>query len=282
MIHFKNTDTASFVVARQQLHQAIQIPAAVARSFLPYRQDDSHASLDWLSRPKALASQWIGHSSRYRLALRFEDFTLLWLDGNLQIMGAYALHDRTFSDCLAWTAYWLEVIGFSPADFQWKLPYALPDYATDQGKRFSYDPEGAFDELAHYFSLVDALLRANINNRKDASPVRCWPHHFDLSTLITLQPHQDPEKIRSVSAGLSPGDAFYPEPYAFITPWPYPEASEELLPDLGEGSFWHRHEWVGVVLPAKAIAKKESQAAQRARLQTFFDRGLSEMITLVS
>lgn len=65
--------------------------------------------------------------------------------------------------------------------------------------------------LAECFALGDAALR-----RMGGEPV-LWPEHFDLA--ITLD---------EVNFGVSPGDGYLAEPYAYVGPW-----------QLREGAFWN-------------------------------------------
>ena len=55
--------------------------------------------------------------------------------------------------------------------------------------------------------------------RADGSPVRCWPHHFDIATLLTIAPGQ------TIGVGLEPGDGYYDEPYWYVNQYPAPSAT---------------------------------------------------------
>src|SRR4029079_7803840 len=93
-----------------------------------------------------------------------------------------------------------------------------------------------------------------------ASDVRCWPHHFDIATLIT------PAEGKSVGVGLEPGDNYYDEPYFYVNMLPAPDA--KALPDSLEGDgVWHTQEWIGAVLPVSRITS-DSQS-QESQVQRF-------------
>jgi hypothetical protein len=70
-------------------------------------------------------------------------------------------------------------------------------------------------ELAAWFANAEYLLvcvqRQMIGHELTASDVRCWPHHFDLATLISF-PTRETDVTGYVGAGLSPGDEYYNEP----------------------------------------------------------------------
>jgi len=82
--------------------------------------------------------------------------------------------------------------------------------------------------------------------------VLCWPHHFDIATLITLDVDEpDPETARSINVGLSPGDESYDEPYFYVTPWPEPREPEKEV--LAGGGLWHKEDFTAAVLPASRL-----------------------------
>jgi hypothetical protein len=67
--------------------------------------------------------------------------------------------------------------------------------------------------IATWFATGDAGLRAVFNG---TDPI-LWPEHFDVAVVID-----------EVNYGVSPGDAEYPRPYAYVAPW-----------RARSGSFWN-------------------------------------------
>ena len=110
------------------------------------------------------------------------------------------------------------------------------------------------DWFAAATSVLDPLAAA----QPGASPVRVWPHHFDIATLVTLA-----EGV-SVGVGMSPGDGTYDAPYFYVTPWPYPETG--ALPELSRGARWHTDGWVGAVMPGSALPDTAQREAIVAAL----------------
>jgi hypothetical protein len=97
-----------------------------------------------------------------------------------------------------------------------------------------------------------------IGRKFAASPVRCWPHHFDLATLTTL-PARNADATGYVGAGLSPGDEYYDEPYFYVSV--YPEPDPATLPKLPMLGHWHLRDFMAAVAPAhKIVAAKNQQA----------------------
>jgi hypothetical protein len=143
-------------------------------------------------------------------------------------------------------------------------PYEIPAHAIAQGAPYGV-PEiaGFLHELSVWFADAEAALdrvRQQMRRRSlTASPVRCWPHHFDLATLISLDEGAG-EHGRSVNAGLSPGDEHYDEPYYYVTPYPRPNAA--ALPPLPKLGHWHTRDFTAAIAPASQIVKAKDRKAE--------------------
>jgi hypothetical protein len=209
---------------RLQLHWAAQIAAGVGRTVLPPQPDDSHSALTWSHDHRALVQPQSG--------LRLHDLTLLLLrDG--AVVDLFALTGRTLDDGYR---FYEERLGRAIDRPGEAVP---PDHAVAHGAAFA--PNG--DDLARFDRLyADAAthLEAFRAERPGASPVRCWPHHFDIASLVALGGEH------TIGAGFVPGDAQFPEPYWYVTPWPYPEDRASFAP-LSQG-FWNTEGWFGAVL----------------------------------
>ena len=91
--------------------------------------------------------------------------------------------------------------------------------------------------------------------------MRCWPHHFDIATLIEVSPKQ------TVGVGMEPGDVYYNEPYFYVNMSPSP-AVDAPRAALSGGGAWHTHEWIGAVLPATRIGTTNQREQCMAFLQS--------------
>ena len=130
-----------------------------------------------------------------------------------------------------------------------RLPYDMPPHPIADGGAYGDGLEdGALEELARWFACGDLLLN-NVRDANQGSDVCCWPHHFDIATLISLD-EDSGEDARSVGVGLSLGDENYAEPYIYVSPWPYPENSD--LPELGAGH-WHTDGFTAAILTSADI-----------------------------
>jgi hypothetical protein len=156
-------------------------------------------------------------------------------------------------------------------------PYEMPAHAISQGA--AYGPAGLTDalaELAAWFGnaalLLGSIQRQMIGRKFAASPLRCWPHHFDLATLTTL-PARNSDTIRYVGAGLSPGDEYYGEPYFYVSV--YPEPDPAALPSLPTLGHWHLRDFMAAIATAhKIVAAKSQQAETDDFLRAAIDGGI--------
>lgn len=213
------------VSARLQCHHAVQLNTHFARAYIPAKADDSHTSLSWREDLAALAGRPAVNG--WRVAIRLADLTVLLIpDG-----GSFPLDGRTFAEGLDWLASRVKTSGLDPARLYHPLHFSIPPL---DGPFHVRDQTDDLRRLAGCYEKADAVLEAI------ASPLRCWPHHFDLAVQIKL------EGERSIGVGMSPGDDDYPQPYFYVSPWPYPEASR--LPPLPPFAKWHTAGWTGAVI----------------------------------
>ena len=250
--------------ARIGLHWAAQLLSAPGMSLLPTAEDYSHGNLGWDSALGLLTSRRVG-SDGLRAALVFEGLELAVLDGERE-RSSLRLAGRSLDEALGWLARELAPNGPALA-----LPsHEMPSEPVGEGGVFSDAGANARAELAAWFANAFALISESVMKEDAASEVRCWPHHFDVASLITLDAAADAETARSIGVGFSPGDGSYAQPYFYVTPWPYPEA--EVLPSLPAGADWHRTGWTGAVLTAEAVlaipADKQERSVQGALAQS--------------
>ena len=262
---FRDVDRRRLSEGRLQAHYAAQWLARTARAYIPPQPDDSHTSLRWdhdldgfMTRP------WRDHA---RLSLQIPHLTLALHGGNEPgHTQSLPLAGRTDAEVRHWLGQRLGARGLD----QWALdapsPYAMPAHAIAQGA--AYNADGAADalaEIAACFANAELFLgrieRQMIDRKLSATPVRCWPHHFDLATQ-TMLPTPDPDMTGYVGAGLSPGDEYYDEPYFYVSIYPEPEPS--ALPALPPLCHWHTQEFTAAILPAHKILAAKDQPAETA------------------
>ena len=262
------------VDTRLQLHHAAQLVAAVGGSLLEPRPDDSHPNLGWCADLGALAGHRIPGKRPFQSALQIAEARLLLLDAEGSVETSFALAGETMSAGAAWLAREIEGRFEIPLTDGLRLPgYELPTHAVQRGEPFSAVPT-ACAELGRYYAVADAELSAIASRTDGASDTRCWPHHFDLATLISVERDVGGGASKTIGIGLSPGDGSYAQPYWYVSPWPYPAAAT-ALEKLVDGAHWHREGFTAAILTGTALLGGGPDAEQLTRLRRFLDAAIA-------
>lgn len=261
---------ADLVSARLSLHWAAQIVSAAGSSWLPAADDFSHTALLWDHGLAGLTSQEL--FGGLRAGLRFETLELVLLDKEGGELDALPLASKTLDEGLGWLAAALsERLG--EARELTRPTHDLPEHPAGQGEPFAVVCRESAGELARWFGNAARALTPTVDAVPTASPLRCWPHHFDIATLITLVADEDAEKAKSVGVGMTPGDGSYAEPYVYVTPWPYPDGMTLL--ELPAGGRWHMEGWFGAVLTGTRLLERSEPVGQGGLLLTFLDAAVA-------
>ncbi len=262
---------ASLGDARLQLHHAAQFATAMGISYLPHAADDSHTTLEWLPAHGALALQ-AGPlpAATIRLAVRVMDLALLVLSGE-RVTASYTLTGKTIEQATAWLRQELAQAGVDANAYTLARHYDIPAHPVGSGEPFSADA-ARLEQLARWIGNASSALEAT-REASNGAAVRCWPHHFDIATLVTVRPGV------TVGVGLEPGDGYYDEPYFYVNA--HPEPSVDALTDsLEGGGQWHTREWIGAVLPGSHLS--EDAAKQEPKVRAFLDSAVRACRQLVS
>lgn len=250
----------ALVKARTLAHHAAQWPTKAARANLQALPDDSHSSLEWDGEHGALFSQPLpAGGADVRVGLRLGGLALILKRGNL-VLDTYELAGRRDSMVGVWLDSALRALGLKAAT-DVTLPYTIPSHPVARGSAYAFSGEmEAFDELVRWFEAAADLLEEIGAECTDAQAgaVLCWPHHFDIATLLNFEASSD-GGARSIGAGFSPGDHYYHQPYVYVSPWPHLKAAG--LPALPPPGHWHTHEFVGAVATAEQILALDDRRA---------------------
>ncbi|HEX3551747.1 MAG TPA: hypothetical protein VIA62_00785 [Thermoanaerobaculia bacterium] len=266
-------DPRALTDARLQLHWAAQAAAAVGKQLLPHQPDYGEQSFQWLAGPRALGQGIVDGTRPFRSAVRPSPAALLLLDENGATLAELPLEGRTLDAAYEWVRVEVERLLGRPLEKPLERPGEdFPANPVGSGAPFS-TAAPACAEVGRYFADADRALRALAARNRGASPVRCWPHHFDIATLILLDSGADPEKARSIGVGLSPGDGAIAEPYFYVLPWPAPPT--HALPGLAGGGRWQTVGWVGAVLEASSFTQAGSNGSQARRVEDFLDSAVA-------
>ncbi len=249
--------------SRLVLHYAAQLVAAVGRSLVPAVPDDGHTSLEWHRPSRSFVGREVPGDRPWRAALHAADLSIAVLTAGDEF-GRLALAGHTMTEALAWILAQARELG-APADrLTQDAPYTLPPHALAARSAFAVPADGSLAELGDWFTNGDALLRGVAEGWAGSAPVRVWPHHFDVGSVLPLGRALG-ENAASIGVGLSPGDEGIGEPYLYVTPWPAPDP----LPPLPAGGRWHRDGWTGAVLKGSEIVAAGAGPAQAAAAGLF-------------
>jgi hypothetical protein len=232
------------VAARIQAHWAAQVVSALGTALLPHREDYSETNLGWDHDRQALMGRSVqGVTAGLRVA------DLVWLVAGPRPAERSAV-GSTIADGLRWLHSVAVENGLAnrPLDHG---SYDLPPHELARGGRFEL--VSGLDEVAAWFDVASLAIGRIAEGARGADEVRCWPHNFDLATLLPLGTG------RTIGVGLSPGDADIPEPYFYVTPHPRPEPGEG--PVVLPSGRWNERGWFGAVLRGSEIPSDDPRTA---------------------
>ncbi len=234
--------------ARTEAHAAVQLLFRAAVANLVPRPGHEHTNLGWHVSEAQFETHAL-NAAGLKASLALDPLTL--------VVGSEMLHleGTSVSEALAWLDAQLQDQGLQPASGV-AITYDLPEAVTALTV-FSDVP--GLSALAAWFQLATQSLEALAQELSDITPgpsaVRCWPHHFDIATYVSLE-SGDPETARGVGVGLSPGDGSYDVPYFYVNAWPH--LGVDTLGDPVAPGHWHTHGFVGLIATAPEILLLEN------------------------
>jgi len=272
---------AVLAAAVREAHWAVQTIAAAGETHLTHAADTSHTAMSFDPARRAFMGEPLpinGGVLRVAVAVATLSISIVDADGNE--LGARPLAGATFDDAMTWTDEALHEGSRGSLTGPLVRPaYAMPTHALESGARFETDGP-ALTELAAWYATAQAAM-VEISEREEVTPILCWPHHFDLATLIVARRSDAGEMTATIGVGLSPGDDAFEEPYWYVNFWPHPPRLPAPLPLL-PGGRWHTDGFVAAVLPGSEIAS-QADGEDRARLvRTFLDAAIAANRALLS
>jgi hypothetical protein len=242
--------------ARLQLHYAAQFAAAAGISYLPHEPDDSHMQLQWVPEFAGLFSRLIPAKKPFRIGVRFVELALLVVPEPRTTIAESRLNRCTVPESLSWLRTQIELQGADVERYTLRRSYEIPYHPLASGGAFDTTERAEFDEMSKWFSNGAVILGDLVRSTPGAHEVRCWPHNFDIATMIDVAPNH------AISVGMEPGDKYYDEPYFYVTISPPPITSDVRSRPLSGNGSWHTNAWTGAVLPASRLGAPATQESQ--------------------
>jgi hypothetical protein len=253
-------DWSALHEARLQAHYAVQWLARAARAYVPPRADDQHTNLGWDDAIAGLTSHALPQG--VVLGLKVSDLTLILRDSPaMKETQALSLAGRREAEIREWLGRHLGARGLDADALDAPSPYRMPEHPIGSGAPYgAAGLAAALGALGAWYANADQVLgetRQRIAARGiDAPPVRCWPHHFDLDSLVGLGAGA---AMRTVGVGFCPGDTYYDQPYFYVSCYPPPNVA--ALPALPPVGHWHTHHFTAAVAVADRIVAAGDQQA---------------------
>ncbi len=249
------------VEARLQAHFGAQVASGFGRTHVPKQDDDSHTALYWRGDQAGLQSSESTGAKPLRSVLEFSPFRLSLVDHSGDRKAEWIPGGRTLVEGDRWLSVAVAEAVAEPAAPIAALHYEMPDHELASGAAFRGDLDDGIGEIGKWLGNAYHLLLETAKAENSASEIVCWPHHFDIATLIDLG------EGRSIGVGLSPGDASYAQPYLYVSPYPYPKL-EDLAP-LGDCGHWHTTGFTAAILEATEVVESSSALEQQAACRQF-------------
>jgi len=275
--HMDSVKGARVSEARMEAHFAVQWLERVADRLLPAQPDHSHTSLGWDHRLSALSTHPLPtRRGPIRLALHLPGLCYQIID-EAGVVEELPVTDRTHLAAGKWLQQALSGYGAFVPTLLDSADLPISDHYVARAERYqAYRMGKSLQALARWFGNA-ALVLEEVKADLDAgqklpgpSPVRCWPHQFDMATLVNLEAG-NADTTPAVRLGFSPGDAAIALPYFYVTPWP--PLAVAHLPRLPSPGRWETNHFVGAIADADAIANSDHQHAKvRVFLSGSFER----------
>jgi hypothetical protein len=264
-------DWSALHEARLQAHYAVQWLARAARAYAPTRVDDHHTNLGWDDAIAGLTTHALAQG--VVVGLQICDLTLTLLDRQerkeAQVLG---LDGRREAEVREWLGRHLGARGLDADALDTPSPYQMPEHPIGRGAPYGAARlAGALGALGAWYANANQVLgqtRQRIAGRGiDAPAVRCWPHHFDLDSLVALGAGA---AMRTVGVGFCPGDTYYDQPYFYVSCYPPPDVT--ALPALPGVGHWHtQHFTAAVAVADRIVAAGDQQAVTQDFLRAATD-----------
>lgn len=140
------------------------------------------------------------------------------------------------------------------------VDYRIYDKDYSSGNQGNYSGEKASAYWNVLKQIYFVLLEFKGSLIEETSSINFWPDHFDIAMLWfsgRLIPGKDPSdwdhSREQMNFGFSTGDDEIPEPYFYMTAYPF---NEELTKSkLPNNAFWHTEGWKGAVLKYSELTK---------------------------
>ncbi len=228
----------------EQIHLAAQYLAAAGISFLDKKEDDSHTNLAWEVENNRLATHSFGNGTN-QVGLNLLSTNLEWLvNGTAE--ATIDLQTSTHSEILNWLnnqAQKHQIDKEYRYDFHYELPY--PSISED----YKFQIDNTESKIyAEELNRAQTSFQSFLSENNLDSPIRVWPHHFDLGIYSQL----DQSENTFLAAGLAIPDTLVDGLYYYASGY---KDGKEIVTKTFKGmdrGDW-RSDWDGATLASEGV-----------------------------
>lgn len=254
-----SADLDSFAASRTELHHAILLIASAGEALADPVADDSHRGMVWNLDVASFDGNLLPGSPAFCVRLHPEALNVALVDASGRTFLEGSIEGKTLDEALEWLRAAMPIDqgrrNFNVSAFDATLPD--PQFRT---KRFGETGRADRAALVSQFANTQIILDYLVSDHPGASPIRCWPHHFDLATLLP-----GPTKDSTIGVGYSPGDGQIPEPYWYVSPSPHPTLGP--APTLPSPAIWHTEGWTGAAIRVRDFVNSTAAESQAQKLK---------------
>lgn len=233
----------------EQLHLASQYLAAANISFQDKKEDDSHTNLGWDSQNKRITSHYFGEEN-FQIGLNLATGELQWLKKGV-LEASIETQSSSHAKIKSWLVEQTEKSNLGK-EYKYEFHYELPYTKIADEDTFAFDSSHAF-EFAKQLSIAQSAFELFLTKNELESPIRIWPHHFDLGIYAKLK---GPENL-FLGAGLAVHDTMIDEMYYYSSGWNGAESIvTKTLTGLKKGEW--RSDWNGATMPSNGVTMEEA------------------------
>jgi len=259
----------------RMIHQAVQFLAISGKSIVLPRFDDSHTSFTWDFGKKCFAGEWFNGSRTLRLEFDPVELCLNLVPYGEKPANSLYFEGKTKKEVYAHLRHMLLNEEVKIQHFANEMHYDLPQHEVCRGGKYRISSINMNREIVKHYSNAYLLLNMLKGRSPLSGPIRCWPHHFDITAEF---PNIDSDgKIStSYSVGFSPANPDFPEPYFYVTLRSNSPNFSIKKQKLKNGS-WLPGNILGTSLGLQRVVKKTSAQTQIERLIGFMEESQSQM-----
>lgn len=252
------------------LHHAAQFLAMFSNSYLPAKDDDSQNNFEWNEADNKIVGR-PADPGAVSMTLSVASFELS-VERNPTSTILISGHSRNEVDSLIRDA--LTKTDLDPEEYNPVTQFKLPHHDLDEQGRFMHPNQTLTSEWCRYLSNTKLLLSTIARQSTHATPIRIWPHHFDLAMLLVLSRDSQHKASATVGLGLAIADDLVSEPYWYVNLWSQNPVQFSQHKTLESDGDWRPHGYNGMTLPAGRIT---TESGQENEVALFFAEGINTM-----